>query len=121
MYPIHKPHRDRHINVSISIIHNHQELETIHCPSAGEQFNGWWPGHTMKYSSAIKRTKGQLRSAWTVVQCVMQSETLPTQKLRGVIYIRFWKRQNHRVENPSADARCTGWRGGDHEGAQGDL
>ena len=89
---------------------------------------GWWmaqqPGRTMKHSSLLTSKNDQTADAFGLNRspvCHAEWNAANSGGLRGLIYIRLWKRQNHRVKNPSAGARCRGWCGGDHKRAQGDF
>ena len=51
------PHRDFHLNVHGSIIHNSPKVEKCKCVSIGELINKMWYTLTMEYCLAIKRNK----------------------------------------------------------------
>ena len=49
-------------NAPSCFIHNSLKLETIKCPSTGEQINKLWYIYTMKYDSTVKKKKKERKT-----------------------------------------------------------
>lgn len=104
MYPTYELHRNLHISVYIGIIHNHQE--------AGDNptsFSGWmvqqmtvWPYHEILLSNKKDQTT-DAHSLDGSQMCHAEWDELDSQGCMSP-FMTFWKKQNHREENPSVGA-----------------
>ena len=86
------PHRNLHMDVYSSFIHNCHSLEATRWPLVGEWVDKLWSIQTMEYYSGLKRNElSSNEKTWRKLKCILQSERSQSEKAACYMILIMWQ------------------------------